>query len=241
MNAKDDHIKKAFAEESLEHLSSIEEDLIRIEKGDTGPDRERVNKVFRAVHSIKGGSGFLGIQNITRLAHAMETVLGLIREGTLDPNAEVTHFLLKASDALTHMIQYLDHSDKIDISETVTALENISAGSRKNTNIPSPEPNPNPDAFADVALDSDPGVQPDTETAHDNDPITISARDGSPVFVLEKSDYRRLENENKLVFFVEIPLETIDVPGEKYLETISSQIKAYGTMLVYRIEKNMSR
>ncbi|EMS77766.1 hybrid sensor histidine kinase/response regulator [Desulfotignum phosphitoxidans] len=237
MNSKDDHIKKAFAEESLEHLASIEEDLIRIEKKDMGPDRERVNKVFRAVHSIKGGSGFLGIQNITRLAHAMETVLGLIREDTLDPNAEVIHFLLKASDALTHMIQYLDHSDKIDISDTVTALETISAGSRKNTDIPSRKPDPNPDAFADAALDSDPGIQPHTETPHDDDPIIISARDGSPVFVLEKSDCRRLENENKLVFFVEIPLETIDVSGEKYLETLSSKTKAYGTMLVYRIEK----
>ncbi len=58
MTNSDGHIKKAFAEESLEHLSSIEEDLIRIENGDLGKERERVNKVFRAVHSIKGGSGF---------------------------------------------------------------------------------------------------------------------------------------------------------------------------------------
>lgn len=233
MNTKDEHIKKAFAEESLEHLSSIEEDLIRIENGDMGPDRERVNKVFRAVHSIKGGSGFLGIQNITRLAHAMETVLGHFREGTLDPNAEVTHFLLNASDALTNMIHYLDHSDKIDISETVTALETICAGSRKNSDIPPPEPDAPPDASSNSNFETPLSI----ETNLNDDPITVSALDGTPLFVLEKADYRQLENENKIVFFVEIPLESIDVPAETYLETISSKTKDYGTLLEYRIEK----
>ncbi len=237
MPSSDDPIKKAFAEESLEHLSSIEEDLIRIEKGDVGPDRDRVNKVFRAVHSIKGGSGFLGIQNITRLAHAMETVLGHIREGSLDPNAEVTHFLLQGSDALTNMIHYLDQSDKIDISETVTALENISSGSRKTSAAPPPEPEPKPKAPSEASLDSDPGIKPGAETTHDPDPLIVSALDGTPLFVLEKADYGPLENQNNLVFFVEIPLETIDTPAETYLEALSSKISDYGTLLDHRIEK----
>ncbi len=140
MTNSDGHIKKAFAEESLEHLSSIEEDLIRIENGDLGKERERVNKVFRAVHSIKGGSGFLGIGTITRLAHAMETVLGHIREGTLDPNAEVIHFLLQGSDVLTHLIQYMDHSDKFDISEPVAALESICPSPRNHPDVHSASP-----------------------------------------------------------------------------------------------------
>ncbi len=55
----------------------------------------------------------------------METVLGHIRDDTLTPNAEVIHFLLQGSDALTHLIQYMDHSDNIDISGPVAALESI--------------------------------------------------------------------------------------------------------------------
>ena len=85
MTSSDSHIQKAFAEESLDHLSSIEEDLIHIENGDPGRDLERINKVFRAVHSIKGGSGFLGIETITRLVHegsiisAVENSIGALR------------------------------------------------------------------------------------------------------------------------------------------------------------------
>jgi two-component system chemotaxis sensor kinase CheA len=79
MDAGDEETLKAYIDESLEHLVGIETDLLEIEKSGSRMDVERVNKVFRAAHSIKGGAGFIGLDNIKTLSHHMENVLGLIR------------------------------------------------------------------------------------------------------------------------------------------------------------------
>jgi two-component system chemotaxis sensor kinase CheA len=72
---------EAFVEEGQEHLATIEGDVLALEKGDR--DEELVNRVFRAMHTIKGGAGFLGLQNIKALSHSLESVLSALREGQL--------------------------------------------------------------------------------------------------------------------------------------------------------------
>jgi two-component system chemotaxis sensor kinase CheA len=246
MNSSDGHIQKAFAEESLEHLSSIEEDLIRIENGDLGKDRDRVNKLFRAVHSIKGGAGFLGIENITRLAHAMETVLGHIRDDTLAPNAEVIHFLLQGSDALTHLIQYMDHSDNIDISGTVAALESIRPNDENHSDTRStasvPPSDKEVDPVSETSSDADTGqpVTPQSETGLDETPIVVTARNGTPLFVLEKEEWLALEKKNHLIYLIEKPMDTDDNLKGTHPDQIIPEIKGYGTLIEHRIETTYS-
>jgi len=58
---------QVYIEESLEHLETIESDLLQIENGGVELDEEAVNKVFRTAHSIKGGAGFLGFNTIKEL------------------------------------------------------------------------------------------------------------------------------------------------------------------------------
>jgi two-component system chemotaxis sensor kinase CheA len=246
MSSSDGHIKKAFAEESLEHLSSIEEDLIRIEKGDFGPERDRVNKLFRAVHSIKGGGGFLGIENITRLAHAMETVLGHIRDDTLTPNAEVIHFLLQGSDALTHLIQYMDHSDNIDISGPVAALESIRPNAENHSDTRStalvPPSDNGVDPVSESSSDADTGQSEprQSETGLDKTPMVITARNGTSLFVLEKAEFLALEKENHLVYLIEKPMDTDENLKDTHPDQILSEIKEYGTLIEHRIETTYS-
>lgn len=71
MSEFDTDILRSFIEESQEHLSGIENDLLSIEAAGEDIDVELVNKVFRAVHSIKGGAGFLGLETITALSNSM--------------------------------------------------------------------------------------------------------------------------------------------------------------------------
>jgi two-component system, chemotaxis family, sensor kinase CheA len=125
MSAGDDETLKAYIDESLEHLAGIETDLLEIEKAGAHMDVERVNKVFRAAHSIKGGAGFIGLENIKTLSHHMESVLGLIRNKKLVPNAENINFLLLSSDALKDLLVHVEKSDEIDISDHITALSSI--------------------------------------------------------------------------------------------------------------------
>ena len=246
MTCSDGYIQKAFAEESLEHLTSIEENLIRIENGDLGKDRDRINKLFRAVHSIKGGSGFLGIENITRLANAMETVLGHIRDDTLSPNTEVIHFLLQGSDVLAHLIQYMDHSDHIDISGPVAALESIRPNtenySETRSKAPASPSDNGRDPISESTSDAD-TAQFDTrqpETGLDDTPMVITARNGTPLFVLARAKWRGLEKKNHLIYLIEKPMDMDDTLKAPHPGHIISKVKRYGTVLEHRIETTYS-
>ncbi|OQY43331.1 MAG: hypothetical protein B6240_12635, partial [Desulfobacteraceae bacterium 4572_87] len=61
MTTTDEETIKAYTDESMEHLAHMETDLLEIEKAGSNIDENRVNKVFRAAHSIKGGAGFVGL------------------------------------------------------------------------------------------------------------------------------------------------------------------------------------
>ncbi|WP_457574604.1 chemotaxis protein CheW [Desulfolithobacter sp.] len=128
MPIEDDEILQGFIEESLEHLADIENDLLAIEDAGADIDDDLVNKVFRAAHSIKGGAGFMGLTVIQELAHAAENVLGLIRSRKLVPTPEIINVLLQASDELQQLIENIQDSNEVDISEHLTALNAIYEG-----------------------------------------------------------------------------------------------------------------
>ncbi len=125
MIIEDEETLQMYVEESREHLADIENDILAIEECGENIDEELVNKVFRAAHSIKGGAGFMGLNNIKELSHKMENVLGMIRDGKLTPNAEITNILLEASDVLREMINDVQNSNDVDISQHVEALNTI--------------------------------------------------------------------------------------------------------------------
>jgi two-component system, chemotaxis family, sensor kinase CheA len=121
----DDDILRLFIEDSQENLSGIENDLLVIEAGGENPDYELVNKVFRAVHSIKGSAGFVGLKNIKELAHGMENILDLIRNKKFAPESKVISVLLKTSDILSGLITDAASSNEADISEELKKLKSI--------------------------------------------------------------------------------------------------------------------
>lgn len=125
MNSQDDALLQSYIDESLEHLSDIENDILAIEDEGTKTNKELVDKVFRAAHSIKGGAGFLGLANIKELSHKMENVLGMIRNQQIAPNAEIINILLSASDALKDLVNNVSNSDEIDISKHIKVLSSV--------------------------------------------------------------------------------------------------------------------
>ena len=123
----DDELLNEFLAESREHLAGIEADLLSIEEQGAGSDENLVNKVFRAAHSIKGGSAFFGLSKIQELAHKTETALSLIRSKEMTPNPEVVNILLQAFDKLREMVNDPSRSQEADISEQAVALTGLSA------------------------------------------------------------------------------------------------------------------
>ena len=100
----DQETLQIFLEDAREHLSGIENDFLAIEAAGAAVDVALVNKVFRAVHSIKGGAGFLGLDAIKDLAHALENLLNLMRNGAVVPTSAMINTLLTAADVLTGLV-----------------------------------------------------------------------------------------------------------------------------------------
>lgn len=125
MSENHDDLFSAFIEEATEHLSTMESDFLAMEKNVAAIDRDLVNKVFRAVHSIKGGAGFIGLVKIRTLSHQLETVLGWIRNGRLTVDSEIVNRMLIATDRLKDLVDRAEISDQMDITFAQESLDTI--------------------------------------------------------------------------------------------------------------------
>ncbi|TWI71607.1 two-component system chemotaxis sensor kinase CheA [Desulfobotulus alkaliphilus] len=126
---EDDETLRMYVEESLEHLSDIENDLLAIESQGADIDEDLVNNVFRAAHSIKGGAGFMGLGTIKDLSHNLESILGLVRSHEMVPTPEIISVLLQAFDRLRELIQDVETSNSVNIDTLLQALIAITEGS----------------------------------------------------------------------------------------------------------------
>lgn len=116
MSVEDDLLYE-FVTESREHLANIEDDLIAMGARKDNPDPEQVNKVFRAIHSIKGCSGFFVQKNISRLSHVMESLLLLIKNKKITAEKDVVDALLAGVDRLNALLGNTEKSNQIEISD----------------------------------------------------------------------------------------------------------------------------
>ncbi len=101
--ADDGDLLREFINESREHLDNIEQGVLVLENQPA--DAETLNTVFRAFHTFKGGAGFLNLMPINRLAHVLESLLDLARQGQLAIDATVIELILRGRDVLK---QFLD-------------------------------------------------------------------------------------------------------------------------------------
>ncbi len=121
MSGQDTELIQMFVQESREHLDRLEPDLLSLESNQS--DSELVNRIFRAVHSIKGASGFFGLKTISRLSHVMESLMSRVREKTLTPNQAMVDALLAGTDKLRVMVDDVDHSLQVPIDAEVENLQ----------------------------------------------------------------------------------------------------------------------
>ncbi|RLC04087.1 MAG: hybrid sensor histidine kinase/response regulator [Deltaproteobacteria bacterium] len=125
----DDETLQMYIEESLDHLGDIESDLLTIEEAGENIDLDLVNNVFRAAHSIKGGAGFMGLTTIKDLSHHLENVLGLVRTKEIVPDSNRVSVLLKGFDELETLLNNIETSNDVDVSDHINALEGITKSS----------------------------------------------------------------------------------------------------------------
>ena len=103
---------QVFFEESFEGLDIMESGLLEMQPGE--PDSEEINSIFRAAHSIKGGAGTFGFNDVAGFTHIMETLLDEMRDGRRDVTTEAIEALLRSVDVLRDMLTACQDGEETD-------------------------------------------------------------------------------------------------------------------------------
>ena len=102
----DREILTEFINESREHLQNIESGALILEENPA--DAATLNSVFRAFHTFKGGSGFLKLTPMNKLAHELESLLDLARQGRLQITSNIVEIILNGGDTLKQFVDAID-------------------------------------------------------------------------------------------------------------------------------------
>ena len=125
-----DEYKEMFAVESAEHLQSMNEALLSLEKDPA--NSETINVMFRAAHTLKGMSATMGYTNIKELTHNMENLMDRVRKNEIRLDSSAIDVLFECLDTLEKMVETPEKSSEIDISSLIGKLS-------KNDHVPAKE------------------------------------------------------------------------------------------------------
>ncbi len=121
-------IKEIFFQECEEQLAELESGLLKLNDGDRDP--ETVNAVFRAVHSIKGGAGAFGLDDLVSFAHVFETTLDCVRSNRLEPSQDVLKVMLRSADVLADLTNAARDGGYVEEGRTRTLVKELEALAR---------------------------------------------------------------------------------------------------------------
>ncbi|MFZ3060477.1 MAG: chemotaxis protein CheA [Candidatus Methanoperedens sp.] len=158
--------KEMYAVEAAEHLQSMNEALLNLEKDPE--NSETINVMFRAAHTLKGMSATMGYTNIKELTHEMENLMDRVRKNEMKLDNAAIDILFECLDTLEKMAETPENCSQFDISGLI---QKISLLSKRETGAEATGQVKTPDTeAADVTLDS---AKPDTSQEKVEDGCTI--------------------------------------------------------------------
>ncbi|MEM9010856.1 MAG: chemotaxis protein CheA [Pseudomonadota bacterium] len=176
-----DDLRETLFEECADLLEAMEAGLQRLDAGEGS--EETVHAVFRAVHSIKGGAAAFGLDAVTDLAHATETVLDAVRAGALATDGALTALLLAATDHLADLVAAARDGGEADATRSAEIMMRLAAARPAVSGEDMAE-----FAFEPVALDLDldevPAVDARTVRIRFQPHAALYARGNEPTLIL---------------------------------------------------------
>ncbi|PIE72602.1 MAG: hypothetical protein CSA20_07100 [Deltaproteobacteria bacterium] len=127
----DPELLPEFIVEAGEHLDEMEANLIKLE---ADPDnREIINEIFRDVHTIKGSSAYLGLKVTSELAHKLENLLEIVRQGELAVDSSLIDILINARDRMVSLVTDVEDQQRelTEIEDIVATIQNYPNESEK--------------------------------------------------------------------------------------------------------------
>jgi chemosensory pili system protein ChpA (sensor histidine kinase/response regulator) len=96
-----EEVLEFFIPEAEEHLQAVTECLLALEGN---PNADDINRLFRSMHTIKGSAGQVGLHRLSAVAHRVEDLIGRLRDGALQPSAEIVDLFLQSVDVLKRFL-----------------------------------------------------------------------------------------------------------------------------------------
>lgn len=101
LDGADEDILQDFLVEAGEILESLSEELVDLEK--SPDDSSLLNSIFRGFHTVKGGAGFLNLNNLVKVCHGAENVFDELRNHKIGVTSELMDVVLSALDTINNM------------------------------------------------------------------------------------------------------------------------------------------
>ncbi len=174
-----DEIVTEFLVESYENLDRLDRDFVELEKN---PSKEALGSIFRAIHTIKGTCGFLGLGKLESVTHVGESLLSSLRDGALQVSPKIIDALLAMVDAVRQMLASIEatgHEGERNDSALIETLRSLQKLDETSTVTVPPSTAPLPSAAishesAAKAQDTSPPANTKSETPRAPEP-TVSA------------------------------------------------------------------
>ncbi len=168
-----------FFQECEERLGELQDNLALMVDGEW--DAETLNAAFRAVHSVKGGAGAFGLDNLVEFTHVFETLMDALRSDRLELTPKICQVLLRASDMMSALIEEAQGNGDADkaladrIRAELDALANgeepeaaaAAAGVIPQASEADAEETTATEADVEAAPDAEPGASEPVEAAQD--------------------------------------------------------------------------
>lgn len=124
MSAFDQEMLADFLLEAWEQLDTLDQEFLKLEEDPE--DVDRIEGIFRVMHTLKGGAGFVALTNLETITHHAESLLSLIWKGEIDASPSLLALLLETSDAVRAVLGSLEsegHEGKGDYESLVQRLQ----------------------------------------------------------------------------------------------------------------------
>jgi two-component system, chemotaxis family, sensor kinase CheA len=237
MTIQDDETLRMYLEESKEHLADIEKDFLAIEENGADLDEELVNKVYRAVHSIKGGAGFMGLTPIKNLTHEMENILGKIRSRDLIPTTDIINVLLKASDTLKLLMKDIFNINNDAVENHILALKRVlsdaaSSVSTEQAGVTKKKSSKSKKSAGSSLATEDPFSEPAM--------LSLAFPDGDAAVAVDRRKLSQIFENGKFIYLVELHIENQVHAKGKTCRGVLEEMEQTGVLISANFELHIS-
>lgn len=118
-----DKFRAKFVEESMDNIHDLEEALLLLEKDMN--NKELIERIFRAMHSLKGGGAMFGFNHLSEFTHHLETIFDYVRTGKTQVSSELISLTFSAIDQINFLLKTGDLTREEDLTEQKSFINRL--------------------------------------------------------------------------------------------------------------------